>query len=393
MRRLTDENMNSLIDRMIKLTESKTEIEQEVYYPYLVKNATRSIDVRIHPADLQKIRRRYMEVMRKDSRFLIMKMDGMITIHRLPPPSHTARETCLLDKGDECPPCKTQTKPPELGGGTLRNSAENKLCEVKTLSESAGNYISKLFKTYLDYINSMHIVLKHKKENKLLVLNWETRFNSKSRQIQKVDKYETAWKKATMQYKNAVFITLTTDPKKFESLSMANLHISEAWNTFMAWVRKKIGFRPKYIRVLEFTKSGLAHIHAVLFGISRLDDVKKISKEWEKIGQGKIVYIYKLINQGGRWIWQKARPRKTKKQVRSYLKKYLMKAMSQKAEYQIALYWALNMRFLTLSRTLTKPSVHFTVHEWEFWKIIPTLLIFDSIPFYYKIANWDIPDG
>lgn len=308
MSKVNDEKLNTLAKKMYDLTYYHALREELVFYPYILKIATHNTTVRLGNKERLALYRRWKKLILESGLFYIVKMDGMVTAILAPHPPPHQREGCLLDKGDECPPCKTQTYPPQGGVRPLREYAIKRLSEVKTLSHEDGNYISKLFTAYLEYINDKKIVLVKDEKSEAIMFNYATRFNSEKKKLLALHKYDSAWKKAEKLYKTAVFITLTTNPHNFEALSIANRHISEAWNTFMTWVRKRLGFRPRYIRILEFTKTGLAHIHAVLFGISRLADIREISREWEKIGQGKIVYAYKIVNRNGRWIWEKARP-------------------------------------------------------------------------------------
>ena len=371
-----------------KLTISLCMRDEIAYWAYIWKNATnraRHLRTLNHYTAFY---RKWKKWLRDTGWLAFAKFDGLGAAlpYRTPPPS--ALDGSLLDTRGVASLSKTQTNAPTTDENPLQTKAEHILLTSAYNDQKALNTVKKLFDTYLSKIDNKYIVLRHKTKYLVKLIEYETRFNSKDRAIAQAIKYDTAWKKATKRFKTGVFLTLTTDPSNFESVGLANQNISHAFNSFMSWVRKRLKFRPPYIRVLEFTQSGLAHLHIVLFGISRIADISEISAEWERLGQGKIVYAYKLLNRGGRWIWAKARPRNTHQQIKNYLRKYLFKAKSNNGYNH--LYWALNLRFATYSRVLIFLRFRRDKQdsEWEMWKIIPLSLIFDEIPYFYKIENW-----
>ena len=189
----------------------------------------------------------------------------------------------------------------------------------------------------------------------LYFLRYKTRFTSMDRKKANLDTYEAIWKHASLGYKSAVFITLTTDPKLFHSVLDANHHFQKALNRFFSLTQKRRGFRPKYLNVHEFTEKGLLHSHIVIFGLDYLTQQRRLSKDWKKCGQGSIVHVYGLRNNGTSWNWSKARPKDAKagRSVDLYLKKYLKKNLFDGSELE--LYWTFNKRFFTYSRAL-KPA-------------------------------------
>jgi len=61
----------------------------------------------------------------------------------------------------------------------------------------------------------------------------------------------------------------------------------------MSWLSKRLDFRPKYVRVIEFTRSGLIHYHVVLFGVWRLGDKKsELTPSLRRIGFGKSLVLF-----------------------------------------------------------------------------------------------------
>ena len=214
-----------------------------------------------------------------------------------------------------------------------------------------------IFEQYISDINNRIIVLYRtlppdEYGQRYFFIPYQTRWNSKGRKKTILDKYEGAIKKSLQQYKTAVHLVLTTDPSRHKSLWHANRHFNIALNRFFSFLKKRLGYRPDYIAVYEFTKSGLLHAHILIFGISYLISHKQITKEWEKCGQGSYNYIYSLKKTKNGWQYARQRPTDAspKQTADDYLKKYLKKA--QYSEHLLFLYWVFNKRFYTTSRNL-----------------------------------------
>ncbi len=104
------------------------------------------------------------------------------------------------------------------------------------------------------------------------------------------------------------FLTLTLDPKKLEHKKLAVPHLRLCFNKFREYLRRKYGFVPPYICVLEFTKAGIPHLHILL---DRFIPQAWISQTWADLGGGRIVYIKQV----------------TIANVARYLSKYLTKEL------------------------------------------------------------------
>ena len=220
--------------------------------------------------------------------------------------------------------------------------------------------IRQQFDTYRDDVTDRSVILTYKSEAMnpdapLLFLPYNTRFTSIERKKANLATYEGIWQRASLGYRSAVFVTLTTDPKLFSCAGEANTHFQKALNRFFSLNQKRLGYRPKYLNVHEFTEKGLLHSHIVIYGIDYLTSYKRLSKDWEKCGQGKIVHIYGLRNNGTSWNWARAQPKGAKegRSVDLYLKKYLKKNLFDSSELEM--YWTHNKRFFTYSKAL-KPT-------------------------------------
>ena len=210
-----------------------------------------------------------------------------------------------------------------------------------------------IFLKYLSVIENKTIVLYNKQKQKLLKLPYTTRFNSSKKLYDKIDLFYELFNNATNTYNDAVFLTLTLDPKKFKNLHMASKHASTALNRFMSYLRKKFKKKIPYINVFEFQASGMVHLHIVIFGFKWLLPQRVLSNLWNKYGMGRIVYLYRLKydNEYMDYVFTRERPKNTKENsIAEYLIKYLKKSFYDKSE--LALYWLTNKRFYTYSRDL-----------------------------------------
>lgn len=241
-----------------------------------------------------------------------------------------------------------------------RIEAIKKVLHVKMLNKHVANEIKELFEDYLWETSNKVIVLKRSPDAPadippFFIVPSVNRFNSKSIRVNNLKKYETIWEKASESFEHAVFVTLTTDPKRFKSLWHSWRHFAKSFNRFMSYLRKIFGFRPPYIAVYEFTKeTGLMHVHVVFFGIRYLMHYRKLSYIWSKEGQGQIVHVYTIRNDGNGWHWTRMRPKDVRKgeSAENYLKKYLKKALFNVEG--LFLYWVSNKRFFTYSRVFSQ---------------------------------------
>jgi hypothetical protein len=84
------------------------------------------------------------------------------------------------------------------------------------------------------------------------------------------------------------FVTLTLDPKKIPEKIPSDRYLRETWRKMRVLLARKFGASIPFIAVLEFQKSGIAHLHA-LVGI--YIPQAWLSEAWQSVGGGKIVDI------------------------------------------------------------------------------------------------------
>jgi hypothetical protein len=84
------------------------------------------------------------------------------------------------------------------------------------------------------------------------------------------------------------FVTLTLDPKKIPHGVRSDRHLRETWRKMRVLLARRFGESIDFIGVLEFQKSGVAHLHLLVAVYIPQD---WLSSAWESVGGGKIVDI------------------------------------------------------------------------------------------------------
>lgn len=256
---------------------------------------------------------------------------------------------------------KTNVKPPSANGIFPRNAGKERRDALgipyacKMLTESGRDDINWLFSEYLTRINDQSCVLQRKLDAPAGLLNYliiphSCRFNSRSIAKRNLNNFDRILDHSITRYQSAVHLVLTTDPKKHKSLLHSWKAFSQAWNRFRNRLNKHYRRKHTYITAYEFTKSGLMHAHVIIFGITHLLPVRQISAWWDNAGQGRYVWIYGLMNNGGKWTYKRARPTGARSgdSAGEYLKKYLKKSIWDPGTQ--AMYWVSNKRYWSTSK-------------------------------------------
>lgn len=142
-------------------------------------------------------------------------------------------------------------------------------------------YLRQAFEDYLSRINDMRIILQAQDagvEPEYLSLPYRTRFNDEGRVKKQWAVMDSMIEKAGEWYETAVFGTLTTKPSHFDSEWEAIAQINSSFNNLMSWLQtdSRLGYRPDYLKVLEFQDSGNPHLHVIFF----LNQPNDGSKPW-----------------------------------------------------------------------------------------------------------------
>ena len=143
-------------------------------------------------------------------------------------------------------------------------------------------HLQKAFEDYVNRINKLRIILKAEEPAAhgpdYLNLKYKTRFNDSGRVNKQFSIMNRALEGAADTHETAAYGTLTTKPDKFDSLWDSITAINKNWNRFMSWIStdSRLGYRPEYVKVLEFQDSGNPHLHFIIF----LDQPNDGSMPW-----------------------------------------------------------------------------------------------------------------
>ena len=203
-----------------------------------------------------------------------------------------------------------------------------------------------------------------------LRLPYKTRFNDDSRARSIRLTFEQALERAGNRYNRAVVLTLTTDPKRHDGLSDALESLSDNKARLMSWLSTdyQLGHRPANLTALEFTESGLPHLHVVLFGVAGGISQKQLSEKWRGYGQASVVDLRQAKTTHTGTQWRLHDDDAGTQTLRQYLGKAirgLQTVASADAEelrdridagdvslWKQALYWATERQYVTCSPSL-----------------------------------------
>lgn len=173
--------------------------------------------------------------------------------------------------------------PGEKGYTPGREFAENLLRTVRPKwqeDEEAINWnlgskqkwhLEKTFEDYVRRINDLRIIMSKQDPSvdapEYISLPYKTRFNDSGRISKQQSIFNGCLEQAGETHETAVFVTLTTQPRHFDNLMQSIEEINRNWNRVMSWLQtdSRLGYRPEYVKVLEFQESGNPHLHAILF--------------------------------------------------------------------------------------------------------------------------------
>jgi len=216
--------------------------------------------------------------------------------------------------------------------------------------------IMQKFESYLDDVEDKVILLENSLgSGEYLALPYFTRANPQY--IRKVSRRLRSLKKV----KHGVLMTLTTDPKLFCSLDDAHKSMMKNFHKLMAFLTKKHRHELQYVKVPEFTKSNIIHLHVAFMGIDYLIDQQELSEKWMEYGQGQIVDV--------RYFG----PTHSRDGAFGYIMKYVEKGWQKqngKNSSHLALLWSMNARGYSTSQDLLT-VIKNAVGEWKLMMIVP----------------------
>jgi len=347
---LTPEDFRVKAIRLIFKSPYKYNLPSLLYEikPELKGRSTRDKEYHKHYVALY----RYLKQLEKNGFIELSKTDGLIWVHpKAPPPIDLIVSVRQNSNRD------SRTKDLNAIPRKIRPEREEaiKICQsVDRLTDLEKVTVRELFLDYVNDVRSRRIILINRFRTDdptqlLKILPYKTRFTDKRYKRRLLKHYEKIWAKASNDFKWGVFLTLTTDPKRFKNLWESWRHFHIALNRFFSYLRKFSESKIVYLCAYEFTDSGLLHAHIVLFGLKYLLPKRAITYLWERCGQGTINYVYQIQNANGKWVWGRRKPTDAKRSesVADYLKKYIVKVMIK--EVDLWLYWVSGKRFYAYS--------------------------------------------
>lgn len=137
-------------------------------------------------------------------------------------------------------------------------------------------YAKDHFLEYLDHAREQHIVFTHKTTGKHLIAHAQNRY-SDSYQKKVKRQLNPLFERNTQ---SGVFLTLTLDPKHFDTVTDMYAEIGDKFHHFLREVERAAGKKLNYLGVLEAQKTGNPHIHVYFRGILRLLDWRELRDLW-----------------------------------------------------------------------------------------------------------------
>lgn len=248
--------------------------------------------------------------------------------------------------------------------------------------------LAKDFTDYLDSIDEKRLMLENRENSDMkLTMPYHTRFNDDRRKAEQWARYNQAWEAADNLYGRGVMITLTTDPKRYDSIGAMLDGLMDAWQDLHETLNQRYleDQRLDFIRALEFggseksTHIGLPHLHVCVFGVPYVDHAW-LKNYWSD-RHGEIVHIHGM-NKRGDDSWIMTSGSHAGASVAGYLGKYLSKTFERIADdpdelrdhyqswseggdwasselWKLALYWATGRQFWSCSHDLKDSSRNF----------------------------------
>jgi hypothetical protein len=219
-----------------------------------------------------------------------------------------------------------------------------------------------------------------------LLLPYTTRFNDPGRAAESRENFDRAFESAAESYDSAVMATLTTDPSLHDSALEAADALTETLQDLRRWLSRdvsaewaprRVGRSLPYVSALEWTETGLPHLHVVFFGARSLCSHGALSS-YLSDKTGRVVWMDSLTSRGpgGRWAWSNPCDRPSDASAAETPRTYLSAALRNQQSlaglgadelaesidggdlslWKQALYWASGKQLWTASAGLQSPA-------------------------------------
>jgi len=219
-----------------------------------------------------------------------------------------------------------------------------------------------------------------------LLVPYTTRFNSLPRASESRERFDGTFREAAESHSSAVMATLTTDPDLHDSATGAADALTETLQDLRRWLSReasaewapdRVGRSLPYLSALEWTETGLPHLHVVFFGARSLCSQGALS-DYLSDKTGRVVWVDSLTSRGpgGRWLWSNPRERPDDASAATQPREYLSEALRSQQRlagmtadelsaeidegdlslWRQALYWASGKQLWTSSEDLQSTS-------------------------------------
>jgi len=209
------------------------------------------------------------------------------------------------------------------------------LARVDSIDEDMQELLEDDFTSYLNRIDDYRLLFDVHfvgrtggKTKRQMTKSYKTRFNDSGRISKQFARFNDALEYGYEHADNAVLCTLTTDPKRQDSILDGIDSINPNFNRLLSYMDSDpstksdtrnsniLGWRPglddevtgrprerpDYIKALEFTEKGYPHLHVLFFDVPTRDedgmpwliDKPELASKWSGYGQGEIVDMYPL---------------------------------------------------------------------------------------------------
>jgi len=258
--------------------------------------------------------------------FQIARRDGLLWVEPTPAAFHLTRckQTARTQDGDGTTlstgtngddPNDTDTSNDGSNVPPAKERAQSLLSKVSTVgTDSTRASLLRALATELGSVEDRYAIMERVRGSgpEYLLCPYKNRFNAPDRVADLRSSYRRAWRRARREYDDAVCVTLTTDPALHDSIADATDALLANKNRLAQWLSydpdgddrpSRPGYTPPNLYALEFTDSGLPHLHVVFFGVRWLTTQAALSRYWgDRRGQGRIVHVRQVRKRGGEFV-------------------------------------------------------------------------------------------
>ena len=275
----------------------------------------------------------------------------------------------------------------------LSNSGTKRIRE-----DSLRRTLIKRFRSWRDSIDGTFSIFESTSEEapeEYLLVETESRFNSKTEANRSLDRLATALEAAQEKHRQGVMLTVTPQPVRFSTHKDMSDTIREGTGKLKDWLRYRVGHTPESIKVLEYQRQGQPHYHIVLFGIQKVPgkssigeptiSEKEVREYWDtELDIGSQIDIQPVRKRGSSWVLHEDSGRvslsyylsKSSRMIRDVAQtgatELLEKYENGEIDWRVVLYWAYGQKAQTVSCSPTLKDPDNTDIKEPYWEYVGT---------------------